>query len=318
MSSFNTTLLREKFIIQDAVSGELSDKPPIVALSNRMAVPMIAENGELEEAFIIRAQNMHTCARMAAHLTKEYHEGGPLLTRPRPFDWEGGWLNITSGYEKKWNPGRWVAIYHKGRIVYEAAGESQRHPFLDIIEQCDALNKGAYEKSLKIAEDAFRQAGKLVEITYDGNIAMVMNIADEEGKVGLILRGPNRTTTFNFTARKKQDRQVKPSQCLSAAAAFLEGIQMTFMVGMVAYKVKHSMLDKKSPEAKQGNEAGQKLARLKGAVDQFEKLFDVSYRPERPDLGQMVDSAELFAAKLLEKQSQQKKEQDGKKNSDER
>jgi hypothetical protein len=305
MSSFNVTLLREKFTIQDALSGDLSDKPPLIALSNRMAVPMISAEGKVEETFVIRAQNMHTCARMAAHLTKEYHESGPLLTRARKFDWEGGWLNITSGYEKKWNPSRWIAIYHKGRVVYEAAGEAQRHPFLDIIEQCDALNKGEYEQSLKIAEDAFHQAGKMVEIAYDGNIAMVMHVTDEEGKVGLILRGHNRTTTFNFTAKAKQERTVKPSQCLSAAAAFLEGIQMTFMVGMVGYKVKHNLLDKKTPEAKQGNEAGQKLGRLKGAVDQFEKLFDVTYRPERPDLTEMVESAEAFAAKLLEKQKEQ-------------
>ncbi len=307
MPEFNATLLRERFTIQDAMAGDLSDKPPIIALSNRMAVPLISDNDELHETFVIRAQNMHTCTRMAAHLAREFQEGGPLLTRQHKFDWEYGWLTITKGYEKAWNPSRWIAVYHKGRVVFEAAGDGVvRHPFLDIVEQCDARNKGEYEKSLSIAKDAFLQAGKIVDIAYEGNIAMVMHIKDDEGKCGLILRGPNRTTTFNFTARPKSDRAVKASQCLSAAAAFLEGIQMTFMVGMITYKVKHEIIAAKSPEAKQGHEAGMKLGRLRGAIEQFEALMEITYRPERPEFTEMVDSAERFAGKMLEKREKER------------
>jgi hypothetical protein len=306
MPEFSATLLREKFVIQDALPSDLSDKPPIIALSNRIMVPLINPNlDEISETFVIRAQNMHSCVRLAAHLTRDFQENGPILTRSKKFDWDYAYISLFKGYEKKWNPNRWVAVYNKGRLVFEK-GEVPRHPFLDIIEQCDARNKDSYDKSVNIAQDAFHKAGKTVTIQYDSNVAMVLNVSATEGRCGVILRGPNRTTTFNFTAKKKAGREVKPSQCLSAAAAFLEGIQMTFLVGMARQKQALGLIDSKTPEAKQGMEAGQKLGRLKSAIDQFENLLEVTYRPDRPDFTEMVDSAVVFARKLLEKQMKDK------------
>lgn len=302
MSEFRATLLREKFVIQDMVSADIYDRAPIVALSNRIAVPLSDAIWGQGEIFVVRAQNMHLCARMAAHIAKEYQEYGPLLQRSKPFDWDYAWISLIKGYEKKWNPVRWVVVYHKGRVIYEAHGEQgNRHPFVDVIEQCDARNKGKYEQSLTIAKDAFRQAGKLVDIQYESNVALTVNVTDAEGKCGLILRGPNRTTTFSFTAHRKAGRDVRPSQCLSAAAAFLEGIQMTFMIAMARQKVAFEVIPPSSDEAKQGIEAGQKLGRLKGAIDQFERLLDVTYRPDRPDFTEMVDSALVFAKNLIMK-----------------
>lgn len=302
MPEFTATLLREKFVIQDLLAGDLSDKPPIIALSNRISVPLINPNlDKISETFVIRAQNMHSCVRLAAHLTRDFQEYGPIMSRAKKFDWDYAYISLVKGYEKKWNPNRWVAVYYKGRPIFEK-GEVPRHPFLDIIEQCDSLNKDSYDNSIDIARDAFQKAGKTVSIQYDSNTAMVLSITGEQGRCGVILRGPNRTTTFSFTAKKKADRDVKPSHCLSAAAAFLEGIQMTFLIGLIRQKQALELIDSKSPEAKQGLEAGQKLGRLKSAIDQFENLLDVSYRPERPDFGQLVDSGMVYAKKLLEKQ----------------
>jgi hypothetical protein len=301
MLEFNATLLREKFIIQDIQPAPgAADKGAIIALSNRMAVPLASDDTEQRETYVIRAQNMHSCARMAAHLTKEFQEGGPIDQRSQPFDWAGGWDSIEKGYEEKWNPQRWIAVYHKGRAVFEAG---PRHPFLDIIEQCDVRNKGEYEKSIEIARDAFRRAGKNVTITYDANVALILSVTNEQGRCGLIVRGPNRTTTFNFVARPKAGRMVRVSSCLSAAAFFLEGIQMCFTIGMVQYKLQQSLIDPKGAESKQGQEAGQKIGRLRVAIDQFEAMFDVTYRPERPDFNEMVASAEQFARKLVGKKA---------------
>ncbi len=308
MPEFHSTLLREKFVIQDMVSADIYDRAPIVALSNRIIVPLGGVRGQ-DENFVIRAQNMHCCARLAAHVAREHQENGPLLRRARPFDWDYAWISLVKGYEKKWNPARWVAVYHKGRVIYEAHGEQgHRHPFVDVIEQCDARSKGQYEQSLAIAKDAFRQAGKLVDIQYESNVALTVHVTDSEGKCGLILRGPNRTTTFSFTARSRAGRGVRPSQCLSAAAAFLEGIQMTFMIAMARQKVAFGVIPASSDEARQGIEAGQKLGRLKDAIDQFERLLDVTYRPDRPDFTEMVDSALVFAKNLIMKKILEERE----------
>lgn len=298
MSEFNVSLLREKFVIHDALPASGEDRKPVVAMSNRLALPLQSDDGKTHENFIVRAQNMHACARYAAHIARDFQENGEIMGRATPFDWTEALESLSKGYEEKWNPNLWVAVYHKGRIVFEG-GPGHRHPFLDIIEQCDARNKDDYNKSMTVAQDAFRQAGKIVNIEYDSNIALIMSVTADEGKCGVIVRGPSRTTTFNFTARRKQGRVVRPSQCLTAAAAFLEGIQLCFLAGMTSQKVRYELIASTSDEARKGEEARKKIGRLNAAILQFESLLDVHYRPDRPDFGKMIDEAEEFAQKNL-------------------
>lgn len=297
MTEFNTSLVREKFVIHDAMPADLTDNEPIIALSNRMKFTLEYYDGS-QETYVVRAQNMHTTARLAAQMIKDFYDFGPLIDREKPFNWRAAYFAITKGYEQTWNPQRWVAVYHNGRLVYED-GNGNRHPFLDVIEQCDARNKGDYDKSMEIAKDAFKQAGKLVNIEHDTNVALVMKVNPDEGKCGVILRGPNKTTTFNFIAHPRGGREVKPSQCLTAAAAFLEGIQLAFMVGMTKQKVKYELIATISNEARKGDTASQKLGRLNSAITQFENLLNVSYRPDRPNFSAMIDDAEEFARKVL-------------------
>lgn len=297
MSEFNASLLREKFVIHDAMPADMTDNEPIVALSNRLKVPLIDKHGAAE-TFVVRAQNMHTTARLAAQIAKDFADYGPLMSRKKPFDWAAAYDAITKGYEADWNPQRWVAVYFNGRVVFEG-GQGKRHLFLDIIEQCDARNKDDYAKSMVIAKDAFKQAGKLVNIEHDSNVALVMKVAPEEGKCGVILRGPNKTTTFNMTAHPRDGRDVKPSQCLTAAAAFLEGIQLAFLVGLTKQKVRYELIASASDEARKADAASKKLGRLNTAINQFEALLNVSYRPDRPNFSAMIDDAEEFARKIL-------------------
>lgn len=311
MNEFHSTLLREKFVITDAMPGDMDDKAPIIALSNRLTLPLSDGPLGADEKFVLRAQNMHTTLRLAAQAARSFQEEGPLMGRKHPFDWPLSYLEITKGYERKWNPGRWASVYHKGRVVFED-GEATRHPFLDIVEQCDARNPGDYEKAMEIAKDAFRQAGKLVNIEHEANVALIMNIAPDEGKCGVILRGPNRTTTFNFTARRKAGRDVKVSQCLTVSAAFLEGIQLAFLIGMTNKKLEYDLIDPASDEVRKSREASEKIGRLNNAVAQFENLLDVTYRPDRPNFAAMIDEAEDFARKLLLKDIMMNADRDGK------
>src|SRR6185436_19167734 len=130
MLEFNASLLREKFVITDALAP---DATPVIALSNRLVVPMVSENGKEAETYVVRAQNMHICVRVAAQIAREFQDAGPLQTRKKPFDWPDMWEQVVKGYEKNWNPARWIVVYHKGRIVFED-GPAKRHTFLDIIE----------------------------------------------------------------------------------------------------------------------------------------------------------------------------------------
>jgi len=303
---FKTSLLREKFILRDP-AGDLSDTPPLVAMSNRISLTLNGDLNEGSETYVIRTQNMHSCARFAAAIAKEYLDRGAIMTRKSPFHWKGLWGDVIKGYEKDWNPDIWAALYVKGRVIFESG---TRHPFLDIIEQCDAVHQGAYEDSLKFAEQAFHQAGKTVEIDHDSNIALILSVNKREqvGKGGIILRGAQKKTTFNFTAKKRpQGEMIRIPTLLTVSAAFLEGVQLAFSVGMGNTKRILGLMEKYSDEDRKNKRGADRLINPRNATESFEKKYLVSYRLDRPHFPKMVREAENMAEELLRPQVEARK-----------
>ncbi|GJL84273.1 MAG: hypothetical protein DHS20C02_00480 [Micavibrio sp.] len=297
MAEFSGSLLREKFSIHDPESEMHEQGQSVVALSNRLVVDLHSSNGKYEEKFIVRAHNMHGCVRMCARIFHTFHEGGPIMSRHIAFDWPAAWDSLVNDYEHAYNPQRWIAVYHKGRIIFESGS---RHGLLDVIEQCDARNEDQYDMSVALAEDAFKQAGKTVTINYDSNVALVVTFEHGEGRCGIILRGPDRTTTFTFTAEGRREKTLSIPQCLAASAAYLEGIQLAFLIGMNNEKMRLNIIKRFSKEEKQTREAKKRLSRLAAEITNLESVYDVHYRPERPEFAVLIIEAEKLGQKILE------------------
>ncbi|HEU4837897.1 MAG TPA: hypothetical protein VFS88_00630 [Micavibrio sp.] len=296
---FKSTLLREKFALKDPAAD--AGEAPVIVLSNRMVLPLV-HSGALEEAetFVVRTQNMHSCVRLCAAIGKEYFERGAIMKRVLPFRWATLWNDVIKGYEKDWNPDIWCAIYYKGRVIFEYG---TRHPFLDIIEQCDAVNRDNYAQSVVFAEKAFKQAGKEMKIEHDSNIALIVSVKDEEAKCGVILRGANHKTTFNYTVRQRKGGDpVRIPTILTVAAAFLEGVQLAFSVGMTNKKRQVSLIERFSDDARKGKRGAERLTNLSSAIAGLERKYMVNYRPDRPVFPKMVREAEEFARKILKPQ----------------
>ncbi len=294
MIDFKTSLMREKFTIQ----SNDEDEEPIIALSNRISLHLISEDKIDDETFIVRTQNMHSCARLAASIVKEFYERGTIANRATPISWKTIWGDVIKGYEKDWNPDIWCAIYHKGRVVFEAG---EHHPFLDVIEKCDTANKGEYRESIKFAEDAFSQAGKVVKITYDSNIALVLSTNIEQAKCGVIVRSATGATTFNYTAKvsEKMNKPIQAHTTLTVAAAFLEAIQLSFQVGLLNRKKELQLIEQYSDEERKHKRSNNRLHNLDRAISNYEMSFLVNYRPDRPDFKDMVKKSEDFSVKIL-------------------
>src|SRR5262249_41838233 len=124
MKELVTELLREKYVIHDPAADLGSTKGPVIALGNRMAVPLANNKGVVEETIVIRAQNMHTCIRMAARVIQSYLSGGKISDRAAPYDWAAAWGSVAGEYEQNFNPQRWIAIYNAGKIIFESG---ERH-----------------------------------------------------------------------------------------------------------------------------------------------------------------------------------------------
>ena len=295
MVDFTTSLLREKFTITEKQDKKAD---PLIAQSNRIVVPLISADKIDNETFIIRTQNMHSCTRLAAAIAKEFFERGTIANRAIPLQWNEIWLDVIKGYERDWNKNIWCAIYHKGRIIYQ---KGEHHAFLDIIEQCDATNKEEYSKSIIVAEDAFAKAGKNVDIRLESNVALITSCTDEQAKAGIIIRAAGSTTTFNYTATPnlKTPKPIHAHTTLTVAAAFLEGVQLAFQVGLFNKRLEYGLMERFSDEERQHKRATARLLNLDRAIGIYEQQFNVTYRPDRPIFKEMVERAENAAIRIL-------------------
>ncbi len=294
MTVFNSSLLREKFVIRDKQPG--GQAPSVVALSNRLPVPLRDKNNSLIETFVIRAHNMHLTVRMAARIINEFKNRGPIGKRVDPYKWEAAWDALVNDYEYAYNPQRWIAIYYEGKCVFSSG---EHHPFLDMIEKCDVNNSQEYDYAVPLAEKLLHDSGKDVKIDHDSNVALSVDIKDSQARIGVILRGANRTTTFSFIANASGSDIIDAAQCLGAAAAFLEGVQLAFAMGMNTEKIRIGIIERHSKEEKQTREGKQRLNRLAGEIAAMENAFDVNYRPEKPEFHHIMMDAEQLGQRIL-------------------
>jgi len=295
MNKFKSILLREKFdLFENDAQGNKDVRRKVTAMSNRMTADLENEKGQMKENLVVRAHNMHSCVRMVARLLQAYQAHGPIMTQE--FDWEKAWDLIVNDFEYVFNPQRWIAVYYRGKVVFE---QGERHPLLDVIEKCDSENKGVYEEAVPLAERALAEKGKSATIEYDGNVALVADLKTDSGRCGIILRAPNRTTTFNFTAKPSETKTLNKMQMLSIASGFLEGMNLAFLVGMNQEKLRLGLIERFSSEDKLIREGRRRLAFLSNDVRAFEKSNIVHYRPERPSFKQIVSEAEKHARTFL-------------------
>lgn len=287
MANFSATLLREKFVVEDAKPPRPEDAS-LVALSNRVAVPLFGLSEDIQDRLIVRAQNMHVCVRYAAWVAGEFEKRSGVLFEVENIDWEDGFKKITQGYEKDWNKNLWVSVYYKGSLIFKG-GDVEPHAFFDVIEKSDAQNNDEYEKSLEIARKNFEEAGKTISISYDSNIAMILNITPNGARCGLIVRGFGRERTFSINARDKGKIKPTAREMLSVAAAYLEGLQLVHVIRNLAARKQAGEFEAKDPEFDQWNAASKRVRQLNAHLKDFDDRLNVGYRPERPDFIDMID-----------------------------
>lgn len=298
---FSGSLLREKFVISEGKGEEVSGDPMIV-VSNRMVVPLLDASGQVGERFVIRGQYMHSCIRMAARLIHTFMDKGPILVRDSdPFDWENAWLRLIEDHDQKYHPDMWLAVYANGKPIYEYG---EHHMFLDVLEQCDYKHADNYDAAIEYAEKIFEQYGKTITINHDAGVALVVNLKDNEGRCGVVLRGAEKTTTFNYRVSKKgkDGDDVFLPQLIGSCAAFLEGIQLSFSIGMVNEQLRQEVMTRADAKAREANSSRSRLAKMNAQINALEQNYEVRYRPEKPIFSEMVIAAEELMAGILEEQ----------------
>lgn len=279
--TFNTSLLREKFYInEDDYKGTATK---IEAVGNRIALPLSHGTRQSHEHFIIRGKVMHCATRMAAAMAEEFESGGPLLNRLKENGWDNFWQESYSAFDKSVFKDNWIAVYHDGNPVFSRGAY---HPFLTVMEQCDARNRAEYDKAIQIAQDVFKQAGKTVSIDHETTIACVAGIMQDAGRSGLILRSPGKNATFTFHMMPLADgKKVKPHHLLDMSADFMEVLNLSVTIGK-------RKSDDKPGTLQYLKRAKARLGQVNERIRQFENLFQFKYRPEKLDFMNIIKQAE--------------------------
>jgi len=278
MSVFHTSLIREKIIfIED--TGNFDDlKEPTIIRSNRLAMRLKRKSEH--EDIVIRCQNMPDTLRVAGQIFKNFYAGGgAFLNREKPFDWEKLWNKTISDYEKKYNPENWLSVYIDGKCIFK----THSSPFADIIEQCVLVTKEDYDGAMDVAEYALREVGRSIRIKHYTNVAAVFTDNIDTLRCGIIRRSSEHDTMFNFSVVGGGARTKRIIQSFEIAAAFLDAINLRFIIDMAQEKLMNGSISRSSSQAKQMHDSYIRQGELSRTINIFEDVYHVRYRPEKPD-----------------------------------
>lgn len=280
--SLNATMIRERCIIKDSALGKTGSS----ILSNRFTVPLG------KDTLVVRGQNMQSATRVAARLYNEVERRGKSLRTPETAEYIANVWNTVSRDTQAISPENWLAVYLNGEKIFQ---QGDHHPFLDMIETQSAGNDANYDLNVMLAAETFNAAGHPgMSIDHNSNVALILNLIEDQARCGLIYRHPKRTTTFSFSATpgENADRSLKDdlARILEVSADFLESIQLCYAIAADSSKGLDQDYDKQSSLKK-------RLLDLRNNIDRFEEMLTVTYRPERPDFARFLQEAELLLAK---------------------
>ncbi len=298
MYHIRTSLIREKFVIEDLQKSGENQPVSEIARSNRIEIPYFDSSGTLREKIVVRSQNMHIGLRLAARIVQAHMAEGSIRHRGNPLDWEEIWYQISESFERSNNPSVWVAVYHDGEILFEY---TERHPFLDVIEKCEVRNKKDYDNSVNLAETSFSRLEKKVKIHHDSNVAAVIHANRQRGRCGIVFRHAQKTTTFQVGFDPLEDSALSPVTCFNVCAAFLEGIQLAYQGGALKNTIYVEDLKSSSDEGRKLARILERMKRLNIELRTTEKMHAIHYRPERPDFFDILEDAKnIFYNRYLE------------------
>lgn len=285
MEDFATSLVREKITFVDKAASRASGvamnggSPDTVIRSNRIYLKL--NNGLISEKVVVRAQTMHVAMLLAAKVMFSHYRNGPFAGRDVEYDWDAQWQSVLSGYEKNYNPSIWAAVYINGAPAFKTMSD----PYMDVVEKCAMLAGDTYDAAIGITEKAFQKAGKEIAITHDTNVAAVFTDTDGVMNCGIVHRAANHSQAFNFIVEGGV-RDHRVVQCITASAAFLEGLNLSMVVKDLQNKVRMKEITPSSPEAGRLRAAAARMVLLNKTILSFEEMYDVRYRPGKPDIFQ--------------------------------
>ncbi len=276
MSDFSASLVRERIIIVLKEDDPIYSGNTIVIRSNRMYLKL--GDDKLTEKIVVRGQNMGDTLRMAGWIMDDHYRHGNLSNRK--VKWDDLWSKSVSDYGKQYNKdNNWVAVYINGKPIYQ----TNKSPFIDIVEQCALMTLDNYDETMNVAETFLDKVGKTAQIEHSANIAATFTDTEELTRSGIMNRSGSNKHTFTFSTSGGKIRVGRILRCFMTAANFLDAINIVLFIKETQEKIDSGAITGHCDEAKQSFAAIKRRNELLRNINNFEKAYEVNYRPEKPN-----------------------------------
>lgn len=296
MHDFNALLMRERFVLSKKNSSDTDEA--MRALGNRLEFECYDSTGNAKAKFVVRAQNVHTCLRIGGRIARQWFDYGHIKDSGRgKFNWAREYKETVQDFEERWNPDCWACVYSNGKIIFESESP-EKHQLFDIIEKISALEKGSYRDIVRTAEEIFSKSAKNVKVSYDCDMAMLLNGNKMKAKNDITYRDNDGRNKLDIHIKQKELKVVKGegtavrlSECMSVAAVIFEGYQLGFIIGKTNYLLSKGKVSLGDSDAVQTDQAVARIQRLDKALDDMTQKYQLSFSP-RPDFRKNIESVE--------------------------
>lgn len=89
-------------------------------------------------------------------------------------------------------------------------------------------------------------------------------------------------------AHKDKELEPHPQDGLELSAAYLEAIQLSTNIHFVNEKIARDTINETAPQALYAKASYNRIGRLNNIIQTFETLYDIRYRPEKPDFKKII------------------------------
>jgi hypothetical protein len=277
------TLYREKSVVHrvEELNAEEEDgaaPPALIMRSNRITIPV--KTAVSTVPCVVRGQNIPGTMRMAAVVIDEIRRDANALKDPDATDWESLWRRKVSKFENDYNRQNWVSVHIAGECVF-MGGEGREG-----IVEVEALAMGEDVTEAIVNEAAANVLGALEDlmVEHDSQTAVVFTPGTAYHRAAILERRDRKTGAFSVSAHHPTPQKpVRLAAFVSFCADINEALTHKAFLDRVQELIAENALAGTNITPALTQATRNRRRELIEAIERFEDVAKISYRPERPN-----------------------------------
>jgi hypothetical protein len=275
------TLYREKSVVYRFVELEEDESPhdePVLQIrSNRITIP--AKTKISTVAVAVRGQNITGTMRMAASVLDEIRRDANLLVGGGNVDWDSQWRRRMSKYELDFNPANWVSVHIAGNQVFSSREDNAA------VQTIESLCPGEEVTDSVILETAQNVLSALDDfaVEHDSQTAFVLSPGAQYHRGSILERRDRKTGAVSISVHHPTPQSpVRLSHFFAFCADVIEVMTHKSFLDRVQEMAAANTLTKSGISPTHVAATRTRRKDLIQAIENFEQVNRVVYRPERP------------------------------------